>query len=332
MKPCTRVGIDVTQRCNWKCQTCFYRYKDWFNTPNDKPLDEAIAELLKAVHRGCDHAVLVGQGETSLWPHLVEFINAARSADVSVSIITNGAVAIKRYEELFKAGINHLHISVHGTGDTLDDIAGVPGAGERQARTLAWLKSEGLPWRSNTTLQLRNYQELDRITDFILDHGAYHIVFLGFLPHYEWNDKLHLVAVPSPELRKTLEPAVRKVIDADRLTTIRYHPMCQLDPELRKYVVNARYVLYDPFEWEYGYLGRPAAEHWEIATKIIGGSVANQGAPCNACTHFMHCGGYNRLITAAFDGNGQEAITESINQEPGFLHDKNPANHNKGFL
>ena len=74
MKYCKRVGIDVTKRCQAKCQTCFYRYKPDFNTKYDKPLDQVKKELDKAKEHGCEHLIVVGWGEPGLYPHLFDTI------------------------------------------------------------------------------------------------------------------------------------------------------------------------------------------------------------------------------------------------------------------
>jgi MoaA/NifB/PqqE/SkfB family radical SAM enzyme len=322
----------VTKRCPWLCLICFYRHQPWFNTPEDKSLADAMSEVVMAKQRGCDHAVLVGEGETSLWPHLIDFIGHCKEMDITTSIITNGASPVARYEKMYEAGLNHLHISVHGVGPVLDAVADVPGAGERQAKVLEWLKETKLPWRSNTTLQLVNYKSLPETTQFIIDHGAYHIVLLGFLPHYSWGSRLREVAVHPAELRAYVEQSLDLIIKAGRYATLRYHPMCELPEDLRKYATNARYVLYDPGEWEYGYCGLSDVALWDAAVNSIGGSVAIKGRPCCDCTHFMHCGGWNQTYANGFEGAGLEAIMTPIDQTPGFLHDQNPFNATKGYV
>jgi MoaA/NifB/PqqE/SkfB family radical SAM enzyme len=332
MKRCLRVGIDVTKRCNWRCKTCFYRHKDWFNTPEDKSLFDAMREVTEAKRRGCDHAVLVGWGETALWPHTIDFIKECKTIDIKTSIITNGTIGIKTYYDMYLAGLNHLHVSVHGMGDTLNRIAEKEWAAKRQAQTLDWLESNKLPWRSNTTLQKENAGQLCETIDYIIRKGAYHIVLLGFLPHYEWGNRLKEVAVRSMDLRPNLEYCLRAIVSAGRYATLRYHPMCHLDPYLRKYVVNARYVLYDPNEWDYGHSGDEDAKLWNAAVNEIGGAVAIKGKPCCNCTHFVHCGGFNQTYTNGFDGNDLCAIATEIEQTPGFLHDQNPVNATAGHV
>ena len=339
---CTRVGIDVTKRCNWKCQTCFYRWKPDFNTPYDKPLADAIAEVSAAKARGCDHAVLVGWGEPGLWPQIIDFISAVKDMGMTSSIITNGSCSVGIYEKMREAGLNHLHISVHGIANDLDKISGFPGAGQRQQQLFQWLKAERWPWRMNMTVQRLNYRSLRDIAQACLFYGCRHIISLGFLPHYEWTDpsKLRNVAVHPGELRPFIEEMIKEVESHNEynhhgfksMVTVRYHPMCHLAPEYRKYVVNARYVLYDPWEWEYGNAGKSDEEYWKAALEI-GSSVSADDQPCAGCGLRMHCGGWNRVYAAGFAGAGLTAIDmPEESKRPGWLHDQNPANQGNGWF
>lgn len=334
MKRCKRVGINVTKRCNWRCKTCFYRWAEDFNADYHKPLAEALKEAHDARAIGCDHVVLIGWGEPGLWPHLLDFVKEVTSWGLTSSIITNGSLRLDLYENLRKVGLDHLHISVHGLGSTLDEISGMKDSGLKQSILMTWLQSEAWPWRMNMTLQKSNFESLEAIADTCLEHGCEHVVALGFLPHYEWNDpaKLKEVAVHPELLRFKLERIIDRVISAGKMMTVRYHPMCHIGERYRKYIVNARYVPYDPWEWLYSNPNAPEAEYWEAACKL-GNSVAVQEAPCVSCGLRIHCGGWNKIYAAGFDGAGLKAIDmPEATRIPGWLHNQNPTNQGKGFF
>ena len=339
MKPCRRVGIEVTKRCNWRCQTCFYRYAQDFNKPIDKSLEVATTEMVAGLARGCDHAVVVGWGEPTLWPFMREFVECCKVSAITSSIITNGSADPAYYESLYAAGLNHLHVSVHDIGSVINRISGSSMASANQLAVMEFLKSNNLPWRSNTTIQRENYRQLTDTVETIIDHGAYHIVLLGFLPHYEWAEagKLQQVAVHPAELRPYIEDAIESILDAGRKVTLRYHPMCHLDQKYWKYVTNARYVLYDPNEWDYGHAADDPTTLWKSAC-ALGDGVAVQGAPCSTCAVSTHCGGWNATYAAGFKGAALTAITHDDVREfgpefysPGFLFDQNPANQGRGY-
>lgn len=341
MKPCSRVGLDVTRRCNWKCQMCFYRYSDQFNAAYDKPLGDLLQEIGHAQSHGCDHAVLVGWGEPMLYPDLKELLVACNERKMAMSMITNGAIAVKRYMNLYEDGLDHLHVSVHGEGATLDEVSGVNGSYDKQIALLRELSKADLPWRSNTTIQQCNYEQLPEIAAMCCRLGVKHWVSLGFLPHYEWYQHLSEVAVHPAELRPYIEAAAEVCLKTDVMFTIRYHPMCHLSPKYWPYVVNARYVVYDPWEWCYNDKWPDANddEMWKNAINI-GNVVAIEGEPCRSCQMFMHCGGWNKTYAAGFDGAGLRAITsEEVKAigvgtgerfTAGFFHDQNPANQCSG--
>jgi MoaA/NifB/PqqE/SkfB family radical SAM enzyme len=252
------------------------------------------------------------------------------------NIITNGTLPIEQYESVFLAGLNHLQISVHNLGLGLDLVTGVPDSGTRQARLLEWLHTTRRPFRTNTTMQKLNYKRLPQIAEYLCVMKAFHVALLGFLPHYEWKEYLDEVAVHPALLRPYIEQAAAIMEEQGMLFTIRYHPLCHLSPKYWKYVVNARYVLFDPWEWDYGWFHLDLAVVREHAMQL-GESVAIQGVPCSQCKMRLHCGGWNRHYAVAFDGADLVPITkvpyeyDHVFRREGGLHDMNPANGLKGF-
>lgn len=292
--------------------------------------------MRKGLFRGIDRIVLIGEGEPMLHPQINEIILAAACEGLKSNIITNGTLPIKNYEALFKLGLNHLQISVHAIGEALEMIMECQGAGIRQGELITWLKENKLPFRTNTSLQQLNYKQLPEITQCLIEKGAFHIALLGFLPHYEWKQHAAEVAVHPQELRPYIEKAADLLIASGKFFTIRYHPFCHLSPEYWKYVVNARYVLYDPWEWDYGYYKPSWGEVWPAAL-ALGESTAIQTEPCIHCAMRLHCGGWNKHYAEIFKGANLAAISHSphiywpMDQEPGGLHDMNPANSLKGY-
>ena len=345
LKACARVGIDVTKRCNVKCRTCFYFHKADFNSDWHESLGVVMAKVEAAKKRGCDHAVLVGYGEPTLWPSLMDWISECKKIDISTSIITNGTSPVGVYDEAYVKGLNHLHVSVHGVGKVLDDIFGVKeGWGSsRQQDLMQWLSNTGFPWRSNTTLQQLNHAQLPTITRHLLDHGCRHIVYLGFLPHYEWGDpnKLRTVAVHPAEMNKTLETCIDMIetnnadVGNTTMLTVRYQPMCLFQEKYRKYVTNALYVPVDSGEWVYGeaYPNSGWDTVWNEC-QSIGNAVSIKTAPCAKCGLKMHCGGWNATMAKGFDGAGLvQQPMDDHSAEIGYYFMQNPFNQKfKGWF
>jgi MoaA/NifB/PqqE/SkfB family radical SAM enzyme len=251
-------------------------------------------------------------------------------------MITNAATGLDRFKCFFAQGLDHLHISSHGLDGTLDDIVGIKGAFKRQAEVKQWLSSEGLPYRSNVTLQKKNYRELPELAEYEISHGVYHFVMLGFLPHYEWKDHAAEVAVHPAELRSYIEAAADLLIEAGTYFTIRYHPLCHLATRYWQYVVNARYVYFDPWEWNYDLQANDVPLLWS-ASVALGKSTAVKGPPCSGCSAYRHCGGWNAVSAATFDGADLTAIHDPGQYSlmwdfDGGVHDLNPANALTGTI
>lgn len=342
MKPCSVAGIEVTWQCNNHCVHCYFRFSPEFHNDNHKPLDKIKSEIDIAKCRGCTGIVLEGQGEPTLHPDIVRIIEYITQNNLKSIIITNGLAPVDMYGYLYDRGLNHLQISVHEHDRYLNAIINNkdPRAWYRQLKLLAYLRDYPLPFRTNTTLQLLNYKRLSDIMLFICAQGAFHVSLLNFLPHYHWQDKdlCRTVAVHPEELKPYVQKAMDYLLKREVPFTLRYFPMCHLEPKYWKYVTNARYVLFDPFEWDNGFYH---ADPQRVLSPAIamGESVAVQGQPCSDCILRSHCGGWNRHYANAFDGANLHSINKDDVPEEykdvlfkiGGLHEMNPANTMTGY-
>jgi len=336
VKACTRLGLDVTWRCNLKCRHCFYLRTPKLHQAEDVPEEQWKRLIDQGKAGGLDHVVIVGYGEPSLCPSMPAILDYCHAQGMATSMITNGATGLHRFKAFFARGLDHLHISSHGLCPTLDEIVGVPGTFARQAELKEWLALEGLLFRTNVTLQQANYRELPELAEYEISHGVHHFVLLGFLPHYEWRGHVHEIAVHPGELRPYIEDAASQLVDAGTLFTIRYHPLCHLAPHYWMFVVNANHVYYDPWEWNYD-LQVNDLPRIEQKARELGEAVACK-TPCDQCLARRYCGGWNRTYAEAFDGAGLQPIREvpemyrAVWDQEGGLHDLNPANHETGTI
>ena len=299
-------------------------------------MDQLKREINAGKNRGCHTVTLTGKGEPMLYSQIDELIEYISKIGMNSLIITNGSVGIKRYQKLYDLGLNHLQISMHGLGGTLDKIAERKDAGRRQMELLGWLNKESRPFRVTITLQKSNHQELFDIVEKAVQLGAFHVSLLNFLPHYHWKSHVRDVAVNSIELIAPLEKSMR-YMKGKVLFTLRYFPMCLLKPENWKYVTNARYVLFDPWEWDYGHYSENIEKVWPFSIRSSE-AVGIKGEPCSSCLLKEHCGGWNRIYAQAFNFEGLKAIKEIPDElkeaveRRGGLFDLNPANLSEGYI
>lgn len=339
MRPCSRVGVNLGWRCNWSCTHCFYRFDSRLHQDVEAGWSETKAKIDRAWDNHLDHVVLVGYGEPAIARLTPRVLDYAHDLQMATSMITNGICKLNRYKAFYRQGLDHLHISSHGFAQSLRAISGAPAAFGLQEKLKGWLKSEDLPWRTNVAMQRLNYSDLPELAEYEASLGVAHYVLLGFLPHYQWAEdpqRIREVAVHPAELRPALEQAAAVLESAGTLFTIRYHPLCHLAPRWWKYVVNARYVFFDPFEWNYTLQIRDRQLLWKEAVKL--GDAVRVDEPCNRCAALRHCGGWNRIYAAAFGGADLKPIEAppaeyaEVWDRDGGLHDLNPANHQTGTL
>lgn len=324
--------MELTKRCNMRCKICFYRHSADFNQDYHKPLADVQAEVDSAVARGCKHITVHGWGEPMLYRWLHEYVEIVKKAGLTFSFITNGSFTLPKYKWLYENAMNHLHLSTHGIGEIHDQITEIPGAYKLQRRLKEYLKAEDLPFRTNTTLQIYNYKILLDIISENIFFGAKHVVLLGFLPHYEWHDRLREVAVHPAELRPYIERSLQIAIDGGALTTLRYHPFCHIDRKYWPYITNTQYVIFDSFEWDYNQGGKTEEEQLGFAINSLPAGVAIWGKPCVECKAFVHCGGWNRHYAREFNGADLKPIKEELPQERGYFFLQNPANQRDGWF
>ncbi len=334
MKPCTRAGLETTWRCCCSCPQCFHLNNPNFRKPIDVPIEDVKAMLDKAKEGELDHAVFVGYGEPSLSPDTPAIIDYAHSLGIATSMITTGVTGLDRFKGYHNQGMDHLHFSTHGLGDTFDRILGVRGFFAKQEEVKEWAAANEWPFRTNIAIQQLNYKELPDIVEHEVDRGAYHIVLLGYLPHCKSPEQIREVAVPPKELRPYIEEAAA-VAGATNFT-IRYHPFCHLDSRMWPFVTNTLHVFADPWEWLYTLDARDPSMVW-VAAEQMNNSVRLHGEPCDSCAMYRHCGGYHRELAMAFGGAGLRAFAEVPDDyrkydTAGGIHDLNPANRLSGTI
>lgn len=331
MKPCKCLGLEnITWKCNWNCKHCFFRRFPQLHKNIDQPIAGVKSEIDAGKARGCTSVVLCCKGESMLHSQVEWIIRYISSVGMKSLIITNGSIGIEKYRRVYDAGLDHLQISMHGLGETLDKISERKDAGKKQMELLEWLHKENHPFRINVMPQLLNYHEILGIIKRGIQLGAFHVSLLTFLPHYDWKAHIKDVAVHPLKLVDEIEKSL-EYVEGKALITLRYFPMCLLKPRFWKYVTNAQFVLFDPWEWEYGYYSEDTEKVWGSAVKM-NEAVEIKGQPCASCLLKNHCGGWNKFYAQAFSFEGLRAIKkvpneleEAVNIRGG-LFDLNPAN------
>lgn len=140
----TLVNLEVTQRCNARCDFCRY----WHTKAEDR-LDDYVPVLQKLR----PSAVVFTGGEPLLRLDLERLVGDARAAFpwMFMGTVTNGALlTVERGMKLWNAGLNQIMVSLDFPDERHDTARGIPGLTERIRRTVPELIAAGV---SNLVIQ-----------------------------------------------------------------------------------------------------------------------------------------------------------------------------------
>ena len=115
------VNLEVTKRCNAKCDFC-----DYWKTKNENAIED-YGPIVKKID---PFMITVTGGEPLLRPNLPEIIRGlTRDVPISyIAMITNGSLlTLKKAKELHEAGLDQITISIDFLDERHDKSRGIPG-------------------------------------------------------------------------------------------------------------------------------------------------------------------------------------------------------------
>lgn len=140
------VHIEITKKCNLRCKTCDL-WKYYIKNPNlvkSELTTKDLVSLAGQLARIGVAVVAITGGEPSLRKDLVEIVQAFKKYGMVVHITTNGSISLEQIQELAKAGIDSISVSIDYFGKKHDESRGVHGTFDRAIRTLRNLKQAGI--------------------------------------------------------------------------------------------------------------------------------------------------------------------------------------------
>jgi MoaA/NifB/PqqE/SkfB family radical SAM enzyme len=110
-------AIDVTRRCNLRCVGCRSHApeKAWCPDPrnDDFSWEEFVSVCRQLQAMGTRKMILIGEGEPTLHPRLLDMIASAKNAGLFVTLVTNGTMLdAAKAQSLVKSGLDELRISL----------------------------------------------------------------------------------------------------------------------------------------------------------------------------------------------------------------------------
>ncbi|MBQ9479401.1 MAG: putative heme d1 biosynthesis radical SAM protein NirJ1 [Selenomonadaceae bacterium] len=171
-----------TKTCNLRCRHCYMesdggRY-DELSTVEAKKFIDDLADFKVPV-------LLFSGGEPLIRKDFFELAEYAASKGIRPTLSTNGTLIDRSVARRIKEiSVGYVGISLDGLSDVNDRFRGVEGAYERAMHGIENCVAVGQRVGLRFTINRHNYEELDRIFDFIEEKGInrvcfYHLVYSG---------------------------------------------------------------------------------------------------------------------------------------------------------
>lgn len=167
------VGIQLTLRCNFRCDYCTRTSDQRIELPND-----LVAALLEEVARLGGRKVVFTGGEPLLYPGVVELAKRGHDLGLSVSLNTNGTF-LHRQQEILR-WITDLTTSLDGGRAVHDQVRG-PGSFDKVVESLRLARERGIKRRVTVVLHRLSLDTVDEL----LELGASEDVPLTFQPVFD---------------------------------------------------------------------------------------------------------------------------------------------------
>jgi MoaA/NifB/PqqE/SkfB family radical SAM enzyme len=118
------------------------------------------------------NVVSISGGEPLLYKALFEVLRFARQLDMTVTLTSNGMLLNEATADQLAETAHLIAISLDGIPDSHDRMRSHPGAFEKMARNLEFLRKANIPFAFIFALTLYNLHELAWVAEFAVAQGA----------------------------------------------------------------------------------------------------------------------------------------------------------------
>ena len=207
-----RIVIELTNRCNLRCQHCF---SGRHGGRDDLPLDVLRHILSEAKHEGFKFIGFTG-GDPTVYRHFVEAIRLTYEAGYQFGFNTNGWNFTKIYSQLnpYRDRLSIITFSLDGaTEETHDQLRG-SGSFRRLMQAVSVCIIEDIPFSLNMVITAHNRHQLEQAAQLATRLGSRGLRF-GHLLHSQLTTKQGF----------DLPPQERKLVEAEIWDLARQFPI-----------------------------------------------------------------------------------------------------------
>ncbi len=203
-----------TRTCNLKCVHCYMesdaqKYQGEMTTEEARSFIDDLADFKVPV-------LLFSGGEPLIRPDFFELAEYTVSKGMRPTLSTNGTLITREIAQRIKdIGVGYVGISLDGLREVNDKFRGKEGAFQAAMEGIQNCVAVGQRVGLRFTINSHNFNELDKIFDFIEEENIdrvcfYHLVYSG-----RGNQMLKEDVSPD-ESRQAMETIIRRTIDFER--------------------------------------------------------------------------------------------------------------------
>ncbi len=255
----TRRGVMwLGQTCNLRCYFCYFvnRIADAKHPEHafmGLEKAKAICDTLRNFYG--DTAIDIQGGEPSIYPDIIALVRHCHDIGLHPTLITNGLFLSRpgKLEAYRDAGIRDFLVSLHGLGETHDEVVGRSGAYEEITKSIERMRELDIPFRFNCTMSEPVVALLPQIAQKAIEYGAYVLNYIAFNPFGD-QETGHRTARNVPtysDIKGKLTEAIDMLERAGIEANVRYLPLCIAEPRHRKNFYNFQQLSYDTHEWNF---------------------------------------------------------------------------------
>jgi MoaA/NifB/PqqE/SkfB family radical SAM enzyme len=175
-----RIVIELTNRCNLRCQHCF---DGRHGGREDLPLDVLGHILAEAQSNGFDHLSFTG-GDPTVHREFAEILRLTCEAGYQFSFVTNGWNFVQVYPTVlpFRERLTVITFSLDGATQSTHDRVRGPGSYRRVMQALSVCVAEQLPFSINMVVTAHNRHELEPMARMAMQLGSRGVRFGHLMP------------------------------------------------------------------------------------------------------------------------------------------------------
>ncbi|HTM36433.1 MAG TPA: radical SAM protein [Terriglobales bacterium] len=191
------VHVDITYRCNERCQHCYLDHED----AGEMSTDEVKDGLRQLAQAGAFFLTISG-GEPLLRRDCLEILAYARKLSFNVKLKTNGLlIGEQQAAQLCELGIEQVQISVYSHRSSVhDSITKIRGSWLRTLEAIRRLKSQGLRVTIANVLMKENIQDYAEVQALARELGVHCTLDPTITPKMDGNTDILAMRISGDRL------------------------------------------------------------------------------------------------------------------------------------